>query len=174
YFTYYSQAAHKNEIIKEWHSALCEKRNNGSRAKLKRCKSPENAMMLRETHALFDEMQKYYVSPEAVATMAGILSHVKVNKLGKFAEKLGQEKGGHVLFSEIRFRNMLACRDWNEFYTSLRRAVVLLDGDVDPLSIVEAIKLWDEDKRGKIKEPSKKFCFKLSNEYYLQPSKTKK
>jgi len=151
------------ESVKSWHEELCE--NNGARARLRRCESPEKVMMQSETHILLDKLPSF-ISPEAVATIAGILSHVKVNGAGGLGERLGTKKNDKVLFSETRFRNLLSCREWNEFYTALRRAVVVLDGNINPLSIVEVIKMWDEDKRGTLKEPTKKLSFKLAKEYY--------
>ena len=103
-------------------------------------------MMQRETHILLDKLPGF-ISPEAVATISGILSHVKVGGEGKLGERLGIKKNDKVLFSETRFRNLLACKEWNEFYTALRRAVVVLDGNVAPESIIDVVRLWDEDKR---------------------------
>lgn len=151
------------ENVKSWHEKLCE--NKGARASLRRCESPEKVMMQRETHILLDKLPNF-ISPEAVATIAGILAHVKVSGSGKLGERLGTKKNDKVLFSETRFKNLLSCREWSEFYTALRRAVVVLDGNVYPLDIVEVIKLWGEDKRGTLKEPTKKLSFKLAKEYY--------
>lgn len=153
------------EDILAWRAGLLE--NNGARARLKRCETPEKAMLLRETHELLGKLSPF-VSAEAVATIAGIIPHIKRDGSGKLAENLGKEKNGRVVFSEVRFRNLLACREWNEFYTALRRAVVILNGNVDPVSIIETITLWDEEKQGRYKEPSKKLSFRLANDYYSQ------
>ncbi|KMQ49498.1 CRISPR-associated protein CasB/Cse2 [Chitinispirillum alkaliphilum] len=153
------------ETVLAWRSELLE--NNGARAKLKRCETPEKAMLLRETHILLERAPKY-ISAEAIATIAGIIPHIKENGSGKLAENLGKEKNGRAVFSEVRFRNLLACKEWNEFYKALRRAVVILDGIVDPVSVIETIKLWGEEKPGIYKEPSKRLSFKLAKDYYSQ------
>jgi len=151
------------ENVKSWHQKLCD--NKGACARLRRCESPEKVMMQRETHILLDKLPGF-ISPEAVATISGILSHVKVGGEGKLGERLGIKKNDKVLFSETRFRNLLACKEWNEFYTALRRAVVVLDGNVAPESIIDVVRLWDEDKKGNLKEPTRKLSFILSREYY--------
>ncbi|MFP4243391.1 MAG: type I-E CRISPR-associated protein Cse2/CasB [Chitinispirillaceae bacterium] len=153
------------EAVLKWRAELLN--NSGGRARLKRCETPEKAMLLRETHTLLEKVPRS-VSPEAVATIAGIISHVDKGGSGKLAANLGKERNGRVVFSEVRFRNLLACREWNEFYTALRRAVVILDGNVDPASVIETVKLWDEEKRGTYKEPSMKLSFRLANDYYSQ------
>lgn len=151
------------ENIKLWHMKLCK--NKYACARLRRCESPEKVMIHKEMYDLLNIMPKY-ISPEAVATIAGILAHVNLCGEGKLGEKLGSKKNGQVIFSESRFKKLLSCKEWNEFYTALRRAILILNRNVELLSVVEAIILWDEDKKGKLKEPSKKLFFKLANEYY--------
>ncbi len=155
----------QTDILVWWKGML---QNNGSKARLKRCASPSEAALHPETHSLMRILPQWF-SFEAAATITGILAHVKINGDGFIAAKLGTPVNNRVPFSETRFRQFLSCREWNEFYTALRRAVTILDGNVNPLSIVDVILHWDEENRGKTyKEPGKSLKFVLSKEYYSQ------
>lgn len=145
-----------------------DKGDTANRAKLRRCATPGAAVLNPQTNRLVNILPNY-VSPEAAATIAGILSHIKKSGSGNIAKKLGEVKNGRVVFSETRFRQLLSSSEWDEFYKSLRRAVVMLDGNVSPVSVADMILKWDQEYRGSFKkELSKSLKFVLSQEYYSQ------
>ncbi len=153
------------EIFTNWWVRLQD--NNGGRAQLKRCSSPEEAALHSETHRLKNMLPGWFPL-EAVATIAGVSAHIKNDtKLG-FAQSLAtpKEKNGRVPLSESRFRQLLACRDWDELYRTLRRSVSVLDGKVNLLSFVDTVLLWNDEFRGKYKKPGKSLKFELSRDYY--------
>lgn len=142
--------------------------NKGNRAQLRRCTTPAEAAMHAETHALMKILPRW-VSYEAVATICGILAHIKQIGTGTFGQKLAMQENGKVLFSELRFRQFLSCKEWNEFYTALRRAITMLNGNANPLAVIDVILHWDEEYKGtKYSEPSKSLKFTLSKDYYSQ------
>ena len=105
----------RQEVFTKWWARLQE--NNGGRAQLKRCNSPEEAALHAETHRL-KSMLPNWIPLEAVATIAGVSAHIKNDtKLG-FAQSLAtpKEKNGRVPLSESRFRQLLSCREWDELY----------------------------------------------------------
>jgi CRISPR system Cascade subunit CasB len=157
------------EFLVEWWNDLHER--NGPRAALKRCASPEDASLYPDTFRVKNIIS--WMSYEAAATIAGILSHVvresNVNINMSFAKTLSYNpEGSKPVFSETRFRQLLSSRNWNEFYTRLRRAVKALKGKVNPVSVADIIVRWDEEYRwGKNKsEYGHSLKFDLSEEYY--------
>ena len=143
----------------------------GDRAQLRRCTSPEEAVLHRQTHRLTHVLPR--ASLEAVATIAGLLSHFKSGEgdSSPVGQKLARpaEPGGSAPFSETRFRQLLTSRNWNEFYRNLRRAIQVLGGDVNPLLVADTILCWDREYRGKEPTtPGKSLKFWLSKDYYTE------
>lgn len=153
------------KIFTNWWEDL--QKNTGGKAQLKRCRSPEDAALHPETHRL-KGMLPNWVPYELVATIAGVTAHIKTNSGLSFAESLAtpKERNGRVPFNEGRFRQMLSCRDWDELYRNLRRAITILDGSVNLLSFIDAVFLWNDEFRGKYTRPGKGLKFELSRTYY--------
>lgn len=172
YYCLYNQEA-RDELL-GWWRALDDA--GGGRAQLKRCTSPDEAVLHPLTHRLSHLLP--WVSLEAVATIAGLLSHVKTgeNDSMPIGRKLARsiEPGGAAPFSESRFRQLLVSRDWNEFYRNLRRAIDMLGGNVNPLLVADMILCWDKEKRGEDRAaPGKTLKFRLSKDYYTEADKNK-
>ncbi len=148
-----------------WWKKLQE--NNGSRAQLRRCNSPEEAALHPETYRLKNVLPKW-IPLEAVATIAGVSAHIRNDTAHEFARALAtpKERNGQVPLSESRFRQLLSCRNWNEVYRSLRRAVTILDGNVNLTSFVDTVLLWNDEFKGEYKRPGKGLKFELSRNYY--------
>jgi CRISPR system Cascade subunit CasB len=161
------------EVFTNWWNRLQE--NNGGRAQLKRCGSPEEAALHPETHRL-KSMLPAWVPLEAVAIIAGVSAHIKNDTSLGFAESLAtpREKNGRVPLSESRFRQLLTCREWDELYRTLRRSVSILGGNVNLLSFVDTVLLWNDEFLGAFKRPGKGLKFKLSRAYYETAMKYEK
>lgn len=153
------------KVLINWWTRLQE--NNGGRAQLRRCNSPEEAALHPETYRLKIMLPKW-VSLEAVATISGLSAHIKNDTSLGFAKSLAtpREKNGRVPLSEERFRQLLSCRDWGELYRALRRTVTVLDGNVNLISFVDTVILWNNEFRGEYKRPGKGLKFELSRDYY--------
>jgi len=153
----------------EWWKSL--KEDPGARARLRRCASPEEAALLSETYQVMRIIP--WCSGECAATIAGIVSHIEEGENEKIslAVKLAKpkKKNDRVPFSESRFRHLLSCKTWNEFYTDLRRAVQILGRTVNPLSVIDVIIAWDNELKRKQSEAIRKSIkFELSRQYYTQ------
>ena len=105
------------------------------------------------------------------------MSHIKSgeNDPRPLGRKLATpaDPGGSAALSEIRFRQLLKSRGWDEFYRNLRRAIQVLRGVVNPLRVVDVILAWDkESRREDPVTPGKSLKFQLSEQYYSNaPSK---
>lgn len=161
----------RDDLLSWWRSM---ENSSGARAQLRRCASPEEAVLHPQTHHL------RYVLPwpsvEARATIAGLLSNIKSgeNDPSSVGQKLARpsEPGGAAPFSETRFRQLLTSRDWNEFYRNFRRAIQILGGDLNPLLVADTILCWDrEQQEQKSTAPGKSLKFWLSQDYYTEALK---
>ena len=161
------------KIFINWWKKLQE--NNGERAQLRRCNSPEEAALHSETYRLKNMLPKW-ISLEAVATIAGVSAHIKNDTSLEFAKSLAtpKEKNGRVPLSESRFRQLLSSREWDELYRALRRTVSILDGNVNLVSFVNTVLLWDDEFKGHYKRPGKGLKFELSRDYYETSMKYEK
>ncbi len=158
------------EKLLVWWNGLLER--NGPRAQLKRCTGPEEAALIPDTFKVKNIIK--WSTYQAAATIAGILAHVRKEGLhvySSFAKQLAQSAEGssRAIFSETRFRQLLSSRNWNEFYTMLRRALKILNGKANPLYVADIILRWDdENRKNLVQKKTRSLKFELSHEYYTQ------
>lgn len=159
------------KAIIHWWNELHNRKSPGSnavKAKLKRCESPLKAALIPDTFTIESYIKGNSI--EAAATIAGILSHVKPEGAKEkpfLGKNLAATKNSRPLFSESRFQKLINSRNWDELYTNLRRAVIILDGKVNPIGIIDVIKKWDYEFREYLNEtPSDSIKIKLSRDYY--------
>ncbi len=156
--------------LKGWWQAL--QKDRGERAQLRRCDTPAGVLLQRGFHRIsrsFPWWNKRDDDVLALATVAGVLSHVKSELPISFPAQLGQEKdnSGKPVMSELRFQQLLASRNWEDFYSSFRRAVHLAGDAASILSIADGIFLWARDKKNLMNEnPRKRFSFLWADAYY--------
>jgi len=157
--------------IADWHASLHQ--SPGTRAALRRCATPAEAALVSVTFALARMLPKY-ASIEAAASMAGILAHVLPEGIAD-TQSLGKKLSlprdrtteGSPLYSETRFRQLLSARTWEEWYTDLRRAIMMLKGNVSPVVVADLILQWDRENRSESQvELKKSVKFDLSSDYY--------
>jgi len=141
--------------------------DNGGRAQLRRCNSPEEAALHQQTHLLKHTLPRW-LSFEAVATISAVSAHIKNSGSKRFIESLAtpRERNGAIPMSENHFRQLLSCKNWNELHRSLRRAVTILDGTVHLESFLDTVMQWNDEFKGKYHSPGKSLKFRLSEEYY--------
>lgn len=132
-------------MLRKWHAMLQEKR--GLRASLRRsvtigesCMSDGFHALLMETHTLW-KVQHQEWRFMALAITAALAAHVRaIDERQSFAAQLGPSGGGAM--SELRFRRLLAVKTPDELLRQLRRAIRLLNGSVNLISLAEDIFVW--------------------------------
>lgn len=132
--------------LRKWHAMLQEKR--GLRASLRRsvtinesCMSDGFHALLMETHTLW-KVQHQEWRFMALAITAALAAHIRtLDERQSFAAQLGQSEGKAVM-SELRFRRLLAVKTPDELLRQLRRAIRLLDGSANLISLAEDIFVW--------------------------------
>jgi CRISPR system Cascade subunit CasB len=152
-----------------WWKALDD--NRGERAELRGAETPDEVLPAKAFHALCRVLPRWESRDLlALATVAGILAHVKTNDNLSLPRQLGQpkEKGGDKpAFSELRFQQLLSCQDHAEFFQRLRRAVQMMDGTADVCRLADDILRWAVDRLDATAEkPSQKFRYTWARDYF--------
>jgi len=138
-------------ILCSWWERL--EQGKGERAVLRRASSPTEVVFSPAYHHLLDQLQKqeYTISREALASVAGLASHVKGN-IGtdkRIAQLMARPRagGGGAKVSGLRFRRLLAVTERDELYPLLIRVIRLLDGKVNLVSLANSAYWWNEITR---------------------------
>ncbi len=140
----------RRQAIREWHSELHDENHRGDRARLRRCDKLD-AVMLEP--AYFRLCQKTKGDAEGLALIAGLLAWVENPSDQPTAVLLGRPKpgtktnDGSPLFSELRFQRLLASNSVNDFYQSMRRAIMQLGKTADPIRLADEILHWHAQQR---------------------------
>lgn len=130
--------------LRKWHNDLQEKR--GARASLRRstsvndvCLSEGFRSLLMQTHTLWKiESQPWRLT--ALALVAAVAAHVKtIDERQPFAAQLG------TVMSELRFKRLSAAKKPDELLRQMLRAVKLLNGSVNLISLADDIFRWCEE-----------------------------
>lgn len=134
------------EILKKWCADIRE--NKGDRAALRRAGTLTEVMFCPAFHSLLRDLRKegysifkdYHL--QKLAAIAGLAARVKTDMPGSLGKQFGTPINGEkAALSELRTRRLLACDDFEELYTLLRRALGVLD-DVAPLTDLAAV-VWN-------------------------------
>lgn len=153
------------QAIQKWHTWLGK--NRGDRARLRRAESPEDILL---TDAFFHFLQSMPDSEKwrkeliTSACVAGALSQVKVDKqnnsrihnkkdsdetkrVASFAEQLATplEGKGNAPMSELRFQQLQKSTSTDDFYRRIVRAIQLLNGQVNIISLANDIIHWHKE-----------------------------
>jgi len=168
----YYHLAGSDEAIPErllgWWKSLDE--NRGERAELRRAQTPLDILPAKAFHWLCRLLPGWEKRDLlALATVAGILSHVETAGHGSFPRQLGTPKEGSdkAIFSELRFQQLLSSKDHDEFYQRLRRAVQLAGGTADICLLADGILHWAKDRQdASAEKPSQRFRYTWAKDYF--------
>jgi len=157
------------QAIQKWHMWLDD--NRGDRARLRRAESPEDILL---TDAFFHFLKKMPQSGHGPdkwrenllisASIAGALSLVKadkqshsrihnnkgsdeIKKMASFAEQLATpiEGKSNAPMSELRFQQLQKSTTTDDFYRRIMRAIQLLNGGVNIVSLANDIFHWHKE-----------------------------
>lgn len=137
-------------ILITWWKGL--ETDKGERAALRRASNTTYVAFSPAYHRLLHRLvqQGSSVNREALAAVAGLSTHVKVNAAsGSLARQMAtpNSNGSNARVSGLRFRRLLAVADLSELYPMLIRVIRLLDGNVNLLSLADSIYWWNENTR---------------------------
>ena len=156
------------EVLRHWHSALDEQR--GMRAQLRRIDRPEDVLLSEAFAAFLAHLPESWRQERhlmASALVASALAWVQNDEQTSVFAKQLKGKEERPLMSEMRFKQLLKSRTPEEFYRRLLRAIRLLKGQVNVLSITADILQWyQEFTQGPERNPVNRLAVKWARDYY--------
>lgn len=136
------------QILSEFWQGLEE--DKGSRAQLRRCKTPEEVVMVPAFHRLCRRVRPLMKDERdgwemRIAAIAGLLAHVrKLDARKTLAEKMAL--GDTPAVSELRFRRLLQ-RDRRDLFAALIRVLGLIDKMANPFDLAQSVYYWGDKER---------------------------
>lgn len=147
--------------------------NRGDRARLRRAECPDDVLLTAAFSRFLSEMPESWRDPrqlQASALVAAIVAQTKTNQhLITFAAQLAapKEGGDKPRMSELRFQQLQKSHDPSEFFRRLLRAVRILDGNVNILSLANDVLHWMyEYRQGVDRQPQERLAFCWASDYY--------
>jgi len=181
------------QAIQRWHKWLDD--NRGDRARLRRADSPEDILL---TEAFFHFLQQMPDSDiwrkdlAVSACVAGALSQVKIDRqtvsrisnkkdtekakaIASFAEQLATplETRGKAPMSELRFQQLQKSPSPEDFYRRIIRAIQLLKGQVNIISLAHDIIQWHKEfEHPASHSPTNRLAVRWATDYFTAYAKT--
>ncbi|RJP18664.1 MAG: type I-E CRISPR-associated protein Cse2/CasB [Deltaproteobacteria bacterium] len=125
--------------------------NRADRATLRRCRSAGEVALHPAYHRLRRALRgSNSVNSEALAVVAGLLAHVRVDNPGlefpaQMARPKGEGRGAAV--SGLRFRRLLRIEQREDLLGPIIRVVALLGGKANVASLADSVYWWNENTR---------------------------
>ena len=149
--------------------------NRGDRAQLRRAVAPEDILLTPAFAHFLQQMPARWAEGRSIqlvdaALVASIIARVKTqNDKDSFARALAlpKEGGGRSVMSELRFQQLQKSRTPEEFFTRMQRALALLNGKADVLSVADNILHWLSEHRTAVNgDPQKRLAVIWASDYY--------
>ncbi|MCX7093336.1 MAG: type I-E CRISPR-associated protein Cse2/CasB [Methylobacter sp.] len=188
---YYFLNTAERKALQSWYVWLDD--NRGDRARLRRAESPEDILLTDAFFHFLDKMNK--ASPQwsqnkpmlTSAGIAGALSHVKTDKQtpsklhnskatdapkqsASFAEQLATPSEGKskAPMSELRFQQLQKSPTTDDFYRRIIRAIRLLGGNVNIVSLANDIIHWHREFERQVdhRQPANRLAVRWATDYF--------
>lgn len=150
--------------------------NRGDRAQLRRAQSPNDVLLTAAFAHFLQKMPKTWTSDNKIpitdmAMMAAVLARVKKipENNYSFAKTLAlpKESGSKSAMSELRFQQLQKSQTEDEFFMRLCRAVALMGGKVNIVSLADDILHWlSEHRYGPASKPQDRLAVCWASDYY--------
>lgn len=136
----------------EWWAGL--EHNKGERARLRRCRAPQEAMMQRGFFRLYEKLGRpEHLDRQRLAGVGGLLAHVRenaeTNDLGQLLGNRGSGDNGPVL-SESRFRRLLQYDEISALYHPMIRVIRFVDHRLPVSEFSNAMYYWGEQQKERL------------------------
>lgn len=187
------------QLLQQWHTWLDD--NRGDRARLRRAESPEDILLTDAFFHFLEWMKPLTEWSEKTpiltkASIAGAVAHVKANKqtasrinnsknsteatvkFASFAEQLATPVDGKskAPMSELRFQQLQKSASPDDFYRRVLRAIRLLDGNVNIVSLAYDIAHWHREfnQIADYRDPKNRLAVRWATDYFTALSKLPK
>ncbi|MDP1770740.1 MAG: type I-E CRISPR-associated protein Cse2/CasB [Methylobacter sp.] len=184
---YFLNAAEK-QAVHSWYVWLDD--NRGDRARLRRAESPEDILLTDAFFHFLAKMPEQWQQNKPMltsASIAGALSHVKTDKQtpsklynskatdapkksASFAEQLASPSEGKskAPMSELRFQQLQKSPTTDDFYRRIIRAIGLLGGNVNIISLANDIIHWHREFEQQVdhRQPANRLAVRWATDYF--------
>ncbi|WP_457673068.1 type I-E CRISPR-associated protein Cse2/CasB [Thiolapillus sp.] len=163
------------KAVADWHGWIHHENQRGERARLRRCESLDEVLMQPAFFRLARVLPR--LEPRGLtglALVAGLLVWAEKTTETDLPVMLGKPKAKDSdtrLFSELRFQRLLASRDAEDFFQSMRRAIVQAGKQADPVALADAILHWEEQqRRPELHRGNRQWQYRMAKPYYTGQS----
>jgi CRISPR system Cascade subunit CasB len=166
----YSLSSEEQSALLRWHKWLDD--NRGDRARLRRAECAEDVLLTDAFFHFLQHMPDSWRKKKPMlssAAVAGLLSHIKFdNSNASFAALLARPvKGDKPAMSELRFQQLQKSSTTQDFYRRILRAIHLLGGSANVVSLGNDIIHWHQEFENKIdREPAKRLAVRWATDYF--------
>ena len=173
YHAFWGEKDHQQ--LTDWWTWL--ENNRGERAQLRRCENPEQVLPQVAFHQLCRRLP--YREREdvlALATVAGLLAHIKESSNQPLMAQLGQsrEGGDKPVLSELRFQQLISSENSDELYDRMRRVIQLVGNKANIISVADIVFHWSRDQKQSERNPTNRFHYSCSKAYFNELFKYQK
>lgn len=137
-------------VINEWFSSL----SSAARAELRRCRTLEEVELHGEFHRLRWKLpDKLPLDRHQLPLLVGLTAHLRepdagsTASPGELAMRLGRKVQDKPVFSEDRFRKLMAETELDGLYIQMIRVLRLVNGDVSIGALWKALAYWNTRTR---------------------------
>jgi CRISPR system Cascade subunit CasB len=152
---YFKKERREGEILTQWWISL--EQDTGGRARLRRCRCPEEVMLEPAFHRLLNRLRPLIEQQDRsdteiardtvrLAAVAGLLSHVKNPHNRSMADSMAEKRGQRVLVSPLRFRRLLKV-PFEGLYEAMIRMLRLLDKQASLFDLANSVFYWGDKVR---------------------------
>jgi len=142
-----------SRALMDWWDGL--QQDTGGRARLRRCRQPEEVLMEPAFHRLLQRMdaltgqssgeltERDIHNIHRLAAVAGLIAHVRTRHERPLAEQMAESKGGRPILSSLRFRRLLK-ESFDDFYPAMIRVIGQLDRKANIHDLADSVFHWGD------------------------------
>ena len=162
------------DAVIKWHKETFDRDDGAARAaraRLRRCKSPAEALLVAETHHLNRRLRDIGKTPgsDRLALLSVVFAHLDRVHGKRLAVQFGEQssKDSPRKLSEIRFQSLIRNRTHRDLMAPLRRCLGILGKDLkcEGYRLAEDLYYWSEETR-------KIWCFQYFGANFTNSNKT--
>ena len=159
----------EQEPLKKWFEWIHAEKQRGERARLRRCGTLYEVLRQRGFYRLclpLPRLESYSLT--GLALVAGLLVWVKTPVETTLPELLGKGADKPV-FSELRFQRLLASDNPEDFFQSMRRAIIQGGEKANPIELADEIFHWyQQTKHPDWYQGQRQWQYRFAKPYYAQ------
>lgn len=123
-------------VLRSWWQDL--QKQPGDRAALRRAEGVVDVAFVPAFHGLRRRVSGFRYDADALASVAIVLANLRETERRDFARALGTP-ADHPPLSQLRLRRLLQAEGSDEVVRNVRRAVQILKGRADPVTVASAV-----------------------------------